>query len=56
MNEQRNLDEELRRLLSGASRTAPLGVEMQQPKHTQSSAWPWQVPQVPAHTSDHSSN
>jgi hypothetical protein len=53
MADNPNLDDELRRLLDSISRQSDLPVELQQFKQTQSSMWPWQVPQAPAYTSDH---
>lgn len=56
MADNRELEKELRRILDGAGAGAPFSlslVEFQQLRQTQSSAWPWQVPQVPSYTSDH---
>lgn len=45
------LDAELQRVLEVAAQMAPIPNELQM-QQTQSS-WPWQVPQVPSYTTDH---
>jgi len=52
MTDHFTLDEELRRVLVAAQQPIP-ALELQQFTLTQSSIWPWQVPQTPAYTSDH---
>jgi len=47
-------DEELGRLLEMARQALPpQGAQYQPQQATQASSWPWQVPQLPARTSDH---
>ena len=53
------LDQDLDRLLESMGRQSPLPSEVQQQMRQSQSvlfAWPWQVPQVPAYTSDHVPN
>jgi hypothetical protein len=54
MVDNRNLDDELRRLLESAEQTRVVPVQLTQLTQTHSSVWPWQVPQVPTHLSDRS--
>ncbi|MCK1503147.1 hypothetical protein [Bradyrhizobium sp. 188] len=49
--DNKQLDEELGRVLKLATEMTPVPQELQL-QQTQSS-WPWQVPQVPTYTSDH---
>jgi hypothetical protein len=49
--ENKQLDEELGRILKIATEMTPIPQELQ-PQQTQSS-WPWQVPQAPTYTTDH---
>jgi hypothetical protein len=49
--ENKQLDEELGRILKIAADMTPVPQELQQ-QQTQSS-WPWQVPQVPTYTTGH---
>jgi hypothetical protein len=53
MTEKHVFDEELGRLLEAARHALPPRVEQYHQQPTQASAWPWQVPQLPAQTSDH---
>ena len=53
MSDHDKLDEELRRVLEAAGANQSVPVTLQQMTQTQSSVWPWQVPQIPSHMSDH---
>jgi hypothetical protein len=51
MTDPKKLDDELSRLLE-AVKLPPEVPERQQLQQTQHFTWPWQVPQVPAYTTD----
>ncbi|MBB4395180.1 hypothetical protein [Bradyrhizobium sp. ERR14] len=50
---EEKLDAELGRILKVAADMAPVSNELHQLQQTQSTAWPWRVPQAPSYTSDH---
>jgi hypothetical protein len=54
--DNKQLDQELGRILEIAAEMTPVSKELQRLQQTQSNVWPWQVPQVPSYISDHTPN
>lgn len=54
--ENKQLDQELGRILEIAADMTPGAKELHRLQHVQSNVWPWQVPQAPSYISDHTPN
>lgn len=54
--EKKQLDKELGRILKIAADMTSVSKELQLQQTQSYTSWPWQVPQAPSYTSDHSPN